>query len=106
MDSTAPELKLGPTTMLSISHAIPGAVVELLRTAPLSPGKVAFAWDAAVGPAVQRATAVRLEGDVLLVDASTLAWAREISRSSSVILKRLQTLLGPDVVKKIEIRRA
>ena len=92
--------------MLPITHAVPGAVAELLRGAPLSPGKVAFAWSAAVGPATARTTAVRLEGTVLLVDATTLAWAREISHSSGVILTRLQTLLGPDVVTRIEVRRA
>lgn len=92
--------------MQSLAHAVPGALAELLRAAPLSPGKVAFAWDAAVGPAAQRATAVRLEGSVLLVDASTTAWAREIARSSAVILTRLQTLLGAGVVTRIEVRRA
>jgi len=92
--------------MQSLAHALPGALAELLRGAPLSPGKVAFAWNAAVGPAVQRASAVHLEGSVLLVDASTAAWAHEISRSSAVILTRLQTLLGAGVVARIEIRRA
>ena len=80
--------------MLPISHAVPGALAELLRGTPLSPGKVAFAWNAAVGPATARATAVRLEGTLLLVDATTIPWAREVSRSSGVILTRLQTLLG------------
>ena len=83
--------------MLPISHAVPGALAELLRGTPLTPGKVAFAWNAAVGPATARATAVRLEGTLLLVDAITTAWAREVSRSSGVILTRLQTLLGADV---------
>lgn len=92
--------------MQSLAQAVPGAVAELLRAAPLSPGKVAFAWSAAVGPAVRRATAVRLEGAVLLVDASTTPWAQEISRSSGVILQRLQMLLGSGVVTRIEVRRA
>ena len=92
--------------MLPITHAVPGALAELLRGTPLSPGKVAFAWSAAVGPATARATAVRLEGTVLLVDATTITWAREISRSSGVILTRLQTLLGTGVVMRIEVRRA
>ena len=92
--------------MLPLTHAVPGALAELLRGAPLSPGKVAFAWTAAVGPATARATAVRLEGTLLLVDPTTTAWAREISRSSGVILTRLQTLLGADTVTRIEVRRA
>ena len=92
--------------MRSISHAVPGALSELLRQAPLSPGKVVFAWKAAVGPALQRVTSVRLEAGVLLVDAATAQWAREISRSSGVILPRLQTLLGKDVVSSISVRHA
>ena len=92
--------------MLPISHAVPGALAELLQGTPLTPGKVAFAWNAAVGPATARATAVRLEGTLLLVDAITTPWAREVSRSSGVILARLQTLLGGGTVTRIEVRRA
>jgi hypothetical protein len=92
--------------MQSITHAVPGALAELLRGAPLSPGKVTFAWNAAVGRATARATAVHLEGRVLFIDATTPAWAHEVSRSSGVILRRLQALLGADVVTRLEVRRA
>ena len=83
---------------------MPGALVEMLRIAPLSQGKVGFAWRAAVGPAVGKVTSVHLEGRVLLVDAASKAWAREVTRSSSTILKRLQTLLGPDTLTSISVR--
>ena len=56
--------------MRPLSSALPGALAELLRAAPLSPGKVDFAWRAAVGPALERVTAVRLEGTTLIVDAA------------------------------------
>jgi hypothetical protein len=92
--------------MRPLQHAIPGALLTLLRDVPLSEGKVGFAWRAAVGPALQRATSVRLEGNVLLVDATTAAWGREVMRSSPVILRRLQELLGADTVARIEVRRA
>jgi predicted nucleic acid-binding Zn ribbon protein len=91
--------------MRPIGHAMPGALAELLRGAPLSPGKVQFAWRAAVGPAMERVTSVRLEGRVLLVDAVDGQWAREIRRSSSIILTRLQTLLGETTVTSIDVRR-
>jgi predicted nucleic acid-binding Zn ribbon protein len=91
--------------MKALSHAMPGALMELMRGTPLSPGKVDFAWKAAVGPALQRTTSVRLEGTVLLVDAASPQWAREISRSSRVILSRLQLLLGDDTVKELAIRK-
>jgi len=92
--------------MKAISHALPGALATLLRDAPLSPGKVTFAWKAAVGSAIERATSVRLEGRELLVDAVSAQWAREVSRSSPVILARLRELLGPDVVARITVRRS
>ena len=84
--------------------AAPGAIVALLRDAPLSAGKVSFAWSAAVGPALQRATSVRLEDGVLLVDASSPEWAREVSRSTYIILRRLQQLLGAATVTQIIVR--
>ncbi|OFW18002.1 MAG: hypothetical protein A3H97_02085 [Acidobacteria bacterium RIFCSPLOWO2_02_FULL_65_29] len=90
--------------MKPIAQAIPGAVVELLRGAPLSPGKVEFAWKAAVGPALERTTFVRLEGTRLMVDAASRQWATEITRSSRMILSRLQSLLGKDVVTEIDVR--
>ena len=92
--------------MRPLSHALPGALAELLRETPLSPGKVSFAWRAAVGPAMERVTSVRLEGCTLVVDAAGAQWAREVSRSAGVILRRVQTLLGPDVVAGISVRTA
>ena len=79
---------------------MPGAIVALLRDAPLSAGKVTFAWNAAVGPAVQRATSVHLENGVLLVDAASPQWAREVLRSTPIILRRLQPLLGEGTVRQ------
>jgi len=90
--------------MRPLSSAVPGALSELLRAAPLSPGKVAFAWRAAVGGALERETSVRLEGTTLFVEAATRQWAQEVRRASSTILRRLHTLLGPDAVKELSVR--
>jgi Dna[CI] antecedent, DciA len=90
--------------MRPLSHAVPGALAELLRTAPLSPGKVSFAWRAAVGPAMERGTSVRLDGRTLVVDAASAQWGREIARSSSLILARLQALLGADAIDRLHVR--
>jgi Dna[CI] antecedent, DciA len=92
--------------MRPLAHALPGALIELLDAAPLSDGKVNFAWSAAVGPALDRATAVKLERRVLIVETASAQWSREIMRSSPLILKRLQAFLGAAVVEKIEVRRA
>jgi hypothetical protein len=90
--------------MLPLTAAVPRALAQLLRGSPLSPGKVQFAWGASVGPALQRVTAVRLEQGVLLVDAQSAQWAREVGRSSRIILNRMQTLLGEDAIKEMTVR--
>jgi len=90
--------------MNPIGSVVPGAIIALLRDTPLSAGKVTFAWSAAVGPALQRATSVRLEEGVLLVDATSPQWAREVTRSTFVILRRLQQLLGDQTVTQIIVR--
>ncbi|HXD75430.1 MAG TPA: DUF721 domain-containing protein [Vicinamibacterales bacterium] len=88
-----------------MTSALPGALAELLKGAPLSDGKVSFAWRAAVGPALERETRVKLENHILIVDAASGQWAREVRRSSSIILNRLQTLLGSGVVTSISVRQ-
>ena len=90
--------------MHPISHVVPAALMELLRTVPLSEGKVTFAWKASVGPALERATSVRLEGTTLIVDALGAQWTREIRRSTPIILSRLKTLLGDQTVQSVEVR--
>jgi predicted nucleic acid-binding Zn ribbon protein len=70
----------------------------------MSQGKLEFAWRSAVGPAIERATTVSLDDagvlDVRTVDAT---WRREVRRSQDTILRRLQELLGPTVVKSIRV---
>jgi predicted nucleic acid-binding Zn ribbon protein len=92
--------------MRPLHDGMPGALIELLRGSPLSDGKVTFAWKAAVGPAIERVTHVKLERRVLLVETPSAQWSKEVMRSSPVILKRLQSLLGTDTVERIEVRRA
>ena len=90
--------------MRAISHIVPAALRELLRAAPLSDGKVTFAWKAAVGPALERATTVKLEAGTLIVETSGPQWTREVKRSSGVILARIKTFLGDSTVQRIEVR--
>lgn len=92
--------------MKALAHVVPSAILQLLRDAPMSSGKVGFAWRAAVGPALDRATHVRLEGRVLVVDANGPQWAQAVTRSSPLILQRLQQFLGTEAVERIEVRRA
>ena len=90
--------------MVRVDRVIPAVLAEVIRKAPLCPEKVEFAWADAVGPALQRVTTVRLDGSVLHVTADQ-AWSREIKRSSSVILQRLERLLGPGTVTEIRTNR-
>ena len=91
--------------MRPLAHVVPSALRLLLHDAPLSQGKVGFAWRAAVGGAVGRATHVRLEGTVLLVETTSAQWSSEIMRSSRIILDRLGKLLGEGTVARIEVGR-
>ena len=77
----------------------------LVARAPLTPEKVAFAWSVSVGPAMQRATQVRLRGSVLDVRALDPAWVKEVERSRDLILARVQHVLGREVVRSIDISR-
>jgi len=90
--------------MRPLTHAVPGALTELLRGTPLSDGKVTFAWNAAVGPALERVTNVKLERGVLFVETASPQLSREIRRSASVILKRLKSLLGEETITRLEVR--
>jgi hypothetical protein len=70
---------------------------SLLARQPMSAGKIAFAWQLAVGPALARATTVKYGDGVLSVRSSDARWIREVERSRAIILERLQSLLGPAV---------
>jgi hypothetical protein len=90
--------------MVPAHRIIPGILAQVVRPAPLCPEKVAFAWRASVGPVVNRATGVHLdEQGVLHVTAQDAQWRREVERSLGLIRSRLDTLLGPDVIIRVEI---
>ena len=82
---------------------MPQALAAVLRRAPLSEDKVAFAWRAAVGPAVDKLTRVALEDRTLRVRVRDAAWKSEIDRSCGVIHSRLESLLGQGVVRRIDV---
>jgi predicted nucleic acid-binding Zn ribbon protein len=88
--------------LIRADRLIPAVLADVIRKAPLCPEKVDFAWRAAVGSAVDRVTTVRLDdAGVLHVTAAEANWAREVRRSSRLILKRLEGLLGAGVVRKL-----
>jgi hypothetical protein len=48
-------------------------------------------------------TTVELEQDILRVRVSDPRWTVEVRRSRPLVLARLQQLLGPDAVIRIEV---
>ena len=90
--------------MIPVQHVMPAALASVLRLAPLTPEKVAFAWRTAVGPAVNRATGVELRGSTLVVVVKTHEWRHEIGRSLALIRARVDLVLGAGVVTRIDLQ--
>ena len=90
----AHRLRLGRGPMMGLGAT--GALATLLRDQPLSPGKVSFAWSAAVGDTVARVTTVTLdpEGGWAVTAADGYS-ARELHHSHL-----LNRLLGDSVVNR------
>ena len=88
--------------MIKANQVMPAVVAEVIRKAPLTDEKVAFAWRLAVGPAVAKATSVRLGSDgTLYVSAESKAWSDSVRDSVGLIRSRLAHYLGEDTVKRI-----
>jgi hypothetical protein len=88
--------------LIPVHQFLPAALAEVLRKAPLTPEKVAFAWRSAVGPAVDKATTIDLRNGVLYVRTRDAAWRREVERSAGLIRSRMTALLG-NVVQTIVV---
>ena len=90
--------------MIPVHRFMPDALAVVLRRAPLSPEKIAFAWRTAVGPSVNRVTSVQLDGATLRVTAKDAQWRREIEHSAGLIRARMEDLLGPGIVRGLDVR--
>jgi Dna[CI] antecedent, DciA len=88
----------------AIKDAMPRVVADIVRAAPLSPAKVAFAWRLAVGPAVDRNTTIHLDQGTLIVEAATQQWAEEVRRSVRVIVGRMRSMLGTEALARLDVR--
>lgn len=89
--------------MKGVGSLLGKVVPAMVANAPLTPEKVTFFWGVAVGPAIARASTVRLEQGLLTVRTSDRAWEREVTRSADVILPRVQQLLGRHVVRQLVV---
>jgi hypothetical protein len=90
--------------MLPVQRFMPEALAAILRKAPLSEDKVAFAWRTAVGASVDRVTTVRLEGTTLRVCVRDAQWQREVERAAAIIRARLEALLGTGIVRSLDVQ--
>jgi hypothetical protein len=89
--------------VVPVQEFMPAALAAILRKAPLTPAKVAFAWRSAVGVAVDKVTTIDLRDGILHVAAKDAVWQREVERSATVIRARLEALLGPNVVRYVDV---
>ena len=86
---------------------MPAVVADVIRKAPLTDEKVAFAWRLAVGPAVDNATRVRLGSDgTLYVSAEAPAWLDGVRQSVGLFRSRLAHYLGDHAIKRISYEDA
>ncbi len=91
--------------MDAIQTVVPRALAELFRQGPLSQGKLEVAWRVAVGDALCRVSSVRLQPDATVdVHPMDQRWQKELRRSSSIILTRLNTLLGAGAVARLVVK--
>ena len=90
--------------MEQLGNTAHAALRRLLDGQPTTAAKVAFAWRMAVGAAVDRATQADWRPDgVLVVRSRGEAWRRELKEARPLLLRRLQDLLGRDVVARLEV---
>jgi hypothetical protein len=89
--------------MLPIQSFANAVLAEVVRRQPPSPPRTAFAWQLAVGAALARASAVELDGTVLLVRARDAHWAAELAHARETVLLRMQHLLGRQAVTALRL---
>ncbi len=66
--------------------------------------RVTRSWEEIVGPLLATKTwPTRLKGGVLTVCAVSPAWAQELSLSRSVVLERIEAVLGPGKVREVRV---
>lgn len=93
--------------MLSAREIMVASLGEALRQQPLSDAKVRFAWASAVGAAIARATAVKLDAaGTLHVRSHSDHWRRELERSRGTIQQRLASLLGSQAISRLVFHRS
>jgi predicted nucleic acid-binding Zn ribbon protein len=81
----------------------PRALRQALAQQPTSSGKVLFAWALVAGPALSRSAAAEWRDGVLYLQAKSETWRRELVHARPELLARLTSLLGPGIVRALQI---
>jgi hypothetical protein len=89
--------------VIPVRDVLTPVVARVIRDAPLSAEKVAFAWRTVVGPALDRGTTVRYADGILHVTARDPQWQDEVRRGLAGIVPRLRQLLGADVLRDVQV---
>lgn len=98
---------LSSVEVIPANKVMPGVVADVIRKAPLTDAKVAFAWRLAVGPAVDKSTKVRLAGDgTLYIRGESQAWVDSVRASIGLIRSRLAHFLGETAIKRVSYEDA
>jgi predicted nucleic acid-binding Zn ribbon protein len=85
-------------------QVLPKVLAHAVRQAPLTPEKVEFAWRAATGAAIAKASTVSLgDAGLLTVTSTDARWATEIHRLRHTLVRSLEPWLGAGVVSKIDV---
>lgn len=92
--------------VIPVRDVLTSVVARVVRSAPLSDEKVAFAWRTVVGPSLDRGTVVRYDAGTLYVTARDPLWQAEIRRGLPAIMPKLAQLLGPDVIQHVRVDAA
>ncbi len=91
--------------VIQVNKVMPAVLAEVIRKGPLCDEKVTLAWRLAVGPAIAKATTVRLVADgTLHIKTESQAWIDAVRKSTSLIQIRMGDLLGEKLVKRLEFR--
>jgi hypothetical protein len=90
--------------MVPLQSFSSGVLAEIVRRQPASKERTNFAWQLAAGQAVARATTVDLSDGVLTVRAVDKRWIQEINRARASVMQKMQQILGPDQITRIDTK--
>jgi predicted nucleic acid-binding Zn ribbon protein len=90
--------------MVPLQSFSSGVLAEIVRRQPASKERTNFAWQLAVGQVLARATTVELCDRVLTVRAVDKRWIQEINRARASVMQKMQQILGPDQITRIDTK--